>query len=146
MTMSDTTTSQTPPPKRRADLEDLARERLAELGISIRALASRTIDPNPELQPEGERREGPLWNRETLRNLLNGVKAKAPTPAELRALAAGLEVPLRAVQDAAIGQWFESDVIYTSDATVRAIVYRAEELSEEGRRKVLELIEEFRNR
>ncbi|OII66163.1 hypothetical protein BJP40_00900 [Streptomyces sp. CC53] len=140
------TTGQTPSPKRRTDLEDLVRERLAELAISIRTLAARTIDTNAELQPEAERRTGPMWNRGTLQNLLNGVKAKAPTPAELRGLAAGLELPLRAVQDAAIGQWFERDVFYTSDATVRTIVHHAEELSEEGRRKVLEIIEEFRNR
>ncbi|WP_236241188.1 XRE family transcriptional regulator [Streptomyces sp. CC228A] len=130
----------------RTDLTDLTRERMTELGISVRTLAARTIDPHPELQPKGESRTGPLWTRATLQNLLSGTKAKAPTPAELRALAAGLELPMRAVQDAAIGQWFERDVFYTSDATVRTIVHHAEELSEEDRRKVLEIIEEFRNR
>ncbi len=144
--MGDDMTRQPASPKRRTDLEDLVRARIAELGISIRELATRTADPNPELQSEEERKEGPMWNRGTLQNLLAGAKAKAPTPAEIRGLAAGLELPTRRVSDAAIGQYFERDVFYAADETVRAIVSHAEEMTEEDRRKVLVIIEQFRNR
>lgn len=126
----------------RTDLADLVRERMAELGISIRTLATRTVDPHPELQPEGERKTGPLWARTTLQDLLNGAKTKAPTPAELRALAHGLECSVTRVSDAAVGQFFDLDVFYNRDKTVRAIIRHAEGMTEEQRLKLLEWIED----
>ncbi|MFE0039464.1 XRE family transcriptional regulator [Streptomyces sp. NPDC059015] len=135
--MTDKTT---PPPiaPERTDLADLVRDRMAELGIGLRPLAAASIDPeNPAA--------GPLWTRPTIQKFLSGGKIKAPGPAELRALAAALQLPLRDVQDAAAAQYFGMDALYSSDGTVRAMVHDFEALSPEDRQKVIALMERFRN-
>ncbi|MDI9885879.1 XRE family transcriptional regulator [Streptomyces sp. HNM0645] len=136
--MTDRTT---PPPTstERTDLADLVRDRMAELGIGLRPLAAASIDPE---NPAG----GPLWTRPTLQNFLGDRKRiKAPGPAELRALAAALQLPLRDVQDAAAAQFFGMDALYSPDESVRAMVRNFEALGPEDRQKVIALMERFRN-
>jgi hypothetical protein len=145
MMMTDETTRPTGSSGRRTDFADLVKARVEELGISVRALAAQCVDPEPELQPEGERNEGPLWTRGTLQNLINGERVKAPGAAELRALAAGLRLNVRALQDAAAAQYFDRDAVYTPDERVRTMIYHFEELSEEDQVKVLRLMESWRN-
>ncbi|TFE42471.1 XRE family transcriptional regulator [Streptomyces sp. ICN441] len=132
---------ETPPPtdssEERTDLADLVRDRTAELGISVRALAAACIDPK---EPEA----GPLWTRSTLGNLLAGERVKPPRIPELRALAEGLKVPLLRVQDAAAAQFFGMDSVYSRDRKVRATVPGFNDLSPEDQRKVVELVERFR--
>ena len=53
----------------RADLSELVRNQLAELGVSVRSLAEASYDPK-------EPKAGPQWTRGTLNNLVNGVKIK----------------------------------------------------------------------
>ncbi|NXY93478.1 XRE family transcriptional regulator [Streptomyces sp. BR123] len=118
----------------RTDLADLAQARMAELALSYRSLAASCVDPE---EPQG----GPLWTRGTLQNLING-KIKAPGPAELRALAAGLDLPLRVVQDAAAAQYFDLDPVYGADQKVRAVVRHLADLSAEDLAKVEQLIRE----
>ncbi|MFF8290471.1 hypothetical protein ACF068_14750 [Streptomyces sp. NPDC016309] len=143
--MTDETTRPTGSSGRRTDLADLVRARVDELGVSVRALAARCIDPEPELQPAEERNHGPLWTRGTLQNLINGERVKAPGAAELRALAAGLRLNVRLLQDAAAAQYFDRDAVYTPDERVRTMIYHFEELSEEDQVKVLRLMESWKN-
>jgi hypothetical protein len=147
MMMTGEATRPTDSSGRRTEFADLVRKRMEELSVSVRALAARCIDPNPELQPvpQQERELGPLWSRGTLQNLINGERVKAPGPAELRALAAGLKLPLRLLQDAAAAQYFDRDAVYTPDARVRAMIAHFEELSEEDQLKVLRLMESWRD-
>ncbi|WP_406000743.1 XRE family transcriptional regulator [Streptomyces sp. NBC_00829] len=135
--MTDEATPHADSSEERADLSHLVRERMAENRISLRALAAACIDPE-------DRDTGPLWTRGTLGNLLAGERVKPPRLPELRALAAGLRVPLRVIQDAAAAQFFGMDSVYSEDAQVRAMVHGFEDLSPEDRRKVLAIIETFR--
>ena len=137
MLMIDETTSSTDSSEERVDLADLVRARMAEERLSVRALAAACVDPkDPDV--------GPLWTRSTLGNLLAGERVKPPRLPELRALAAGLNLPLRRIQDAAAAQFFGMDSVYSDDETVRAIVPHLDGMSPEDIRKIQALIEAFR--
>ncbi|MDT6983693.1 hypothetical protein ACFSUJ_11965 [Streptomyces lusitanus] len=82
----------------RTDLSDLLRDRMAELGLSIRTAADATVDPQ---HPEA----GPLYKRGTLENLLKNQVARAPSEQQCRALAAAFRLPLTAVQRAVAAQY-----------------------------------------
>lgn len=111
---------------RRTHLSDLTRNRMEELGASIRALADACIDPK---HPE----DGPLWKRGTLENLSKGRTIKAPSEAQLRALAAGLQLPPLAVQQAAAAQFFGMvSERWTENEDVRLLLARIDELDQEG--------------
>lgn len=131
-------TDERPPPTERTDLADLVRDRMAANNISLRTLAAAAIDPE---DPQA----GPLWTRSTLANLLVGGRVKPPRVPELRALAAGIALPLRSVQDAAAAQFFGMDAVYSPDEEVRTMVHHIAKLSPEDRRKIQALIDEFRN-
>ncbi|AYA18624.1 transcriptional regulator [Streptomyces alfalfae] len=108
----------------RADLSDLVRDRMAELGKGVRTIADATVDPeNPDA--------GPQYKRGTLDNLINNRGVKPPTEAQLRGLQAALDVPLVALQRAASAQFFG----YVSErwgggAKHRLFIARIEEFSE----------------
>jgi hypothetical protein len=121
----------------RADLSDLVRARIEELGISVRSLADAAIDPE---NPEGE----PLWKRGTLDNLLKGNVVKAPTLPQLRALAAGLRLPLGRVQEAAGAQWFGIDTVWSEGAEVRALVHDFAGMTPEDQARVRAIIRSWR--
>ncbi|MEV5368944.1 MULTISPECIES: hypothetical protein [Streptomyces] len=82
----------------RTDLSDLLRDRMAELGLSIRTAADATIDPRA---PEA----GPLYKRGTLENLLKNAVSRAPSEQQCRALASAFRLPLTAVQRAVAAQY-----------------------------------------
>ncbi|MFF2651507.1 XRE family transcriptional regulator [Streptomyces sp. NPDC058045] len=83
----------------RADLSELVRNRMEELGLSLRAVAKAAVDPD---RPD----DGSVWPHSSLESLAKGRKAKAPSESQLRALAAALRVPFLAVQQAAGAQFF----------------------------------------
>ncbi|MFI1676993.1 hypothetical protein [Streptomyces sp. NPDC020607] len=113
-------------PMKRSDLSDLTRTRMEALGLSFRALADACIDPK---HPE----DGPLWKRGTLENLVKGRGIKAPTDAQLRALQAGLDCPLLAIQRAAAAQFFGLvSERWTDSEDVRLLLARIDELDEAG--------------
>ncbi|MFC8365573.1 hypothetical protein ACFUIY_37595 [Streptomyces griseorubiginosus] len=121
----------------RTDLSDLVRQRKEELGLSFRALADACVDPE---RPE----KGALWGRSTLDTLTKGGQIKPPTAEKLRALAAGLRLPLSEVREAAGGQYWGVDTLRTEDRKVRAFIRNFEELSPADQEKVWALMEAHR--
>lgn len=122
----------------RTDLSDLVRTRLDELGFGTRTLAAACIDPeNPNA--------GSLWTRGTLDNLRAGVRIKAPEFGELRALAAGLRLPVELLQEAAGSQYFGIDTVWSPDGKVRALVVGFLDMDPEDQDKVLALMESRRS-
>lgn len=118
----------------RTDLADLARTQMDELGLSYRRTSELAVDPEqPEL--------GSIWSRGTLENLVKRKVIKAPGPAELRALAAALQLPLRLVQDAAAGQFFDIDTVWDDDAETRLMVRHYQSLSAEDRGRLRAIAE-----
>ncbi|MCX5522271.1 XRE family transcriptional regulator [Streptomyces bobili] len=110
---------------RRTDLGDLVRTRMEQLGFGLRTLAAACIDPD---DPEA----GPLWTRGTLENLTKGRVIKAPTPEQLHALAAGLELPRTAVKRAAAAQFLGLVEHWNENHDTRVLIARIEELDKEG--------------
>jgi transcriptional regulator with XRE-family HTH domain len=123
-------------------LSDLVRKRKDELGLTLRLLEERCVDPHPD--PNSGQEAGPLWGRSTLSLLINGERIKPPSPAKIRALAAGLDLSVDDVREAAGKQFFGVDTLRTGDRKVRAFVRDFEGLSPEDQRKVWDLLEAHR--
>ncbi|MEU7639851.1 XRE family transcriptional regulator [Streptomyces sp. NPDC039016] len=119
----------------RTDLSDLVRKRRAQLRLSLRALASRCVDPK---DPDA----GSRWTHATLANL-ETKSIKAPGVPELRALAAGLDLPLRLLQEAAGVQYLGIDTAWSDDGETRTLVHHYWELPPDDRAKVRALIESW---
>jgi transcriptional regulator with XRE-family HTH domain len=117
----------------RTDLSDLVRERRAELGISLVKLEERSIDP------EGEGQVKSSW----LHRLERGMPVIAPNLPQLRALAAGLDTPLRMLQDAAGAQFFGIEPRYSESGAVRALVSRWEAMTPAEQAQLQAIIEAF---
>ena len=116
----------------RTDLSDLVRTRMEENGQSFRSLAAACIDPkNPD--------SGPAWTRGTIENLTKGRVIKAPTEAQLRALADALKLPETAVQRAAAAQFFGMTEHWNYDQDTRVLIARIEELDKQGIEELDEL-------
>lgn len=121
----------------RRDLSDLVRQRKEDLGLSFRTLADACVDPE---QPE----KGSLWGRSTLDLLTKDGQIKPPTAQKIRALAAGLRLPVDDVREAAGRQFYDVDTLRTGDRKVRAFVRDFEGLSSEDQAKVWRLLEAHR--
>lgn len=113
-------------------LSDLVKRRRAELGLSLRKLAEGCVYA-------GEQR----WTRSTLDNLEKR-RTLAPKPPDLHALANGLQLPVRQIQDAA-GEQFLG--IKTTDAygdgRVRVLAHRAGSISEEHLERLIAIADTF---
>ena len=124
-------------PADRTDLSDLLRDRKGQLGLSIRELEVACVDPqDPERQPQ--------YKRGTLGNLLNGQGTKPPTVPQLRALSAGFRLPFGQVQEAAGGQFFGIDTVWSDDAKVRALVHGYQDMSPEDQEWVQTIVDSRR--
>ncbi|MGW2260082.1 XRE family transcriptional regulator [Streptomyces sp. NPDC001780] len=117
----------------RMDLSRLVRERRAELGLSLRKLADRCIDPKGATGT-------PLWKFAVINKLERELPVIPPQLPELRALAAGLQLPLHEVQDAAGAQFFGIDTVWHNNR-VRAMVRNYEAMSS-GDKELLERLME----
>jgi hypothetical protein len=115
----------------RTHLSDLVRDRRAELRISLAALERRTIDPDSDTR----------LKRSWLHRLETAESVIPPQLEELRALAAGLDLPLAVLQEAAASQFFGIDSVWSTSGEVRALVERAERLTPEQINQVRRLIE-----
>jgi transcriptional regulator with XRE-family HTH domain len=124
----------------RTDLSDLIQDRRDLLGLTYEDLAAACVDPEAAGAPDVE----PLWRRSTLHNLAQGRYVKPPTFPMLRALAAGLQVSLSTVQEAAGAQFFGIDTVWSPDGKVRALVRDFDDLDDEDQAKVLALMESRR--
>lgn len=115
----------------RTDLSDLVRDRRAELRLSLRAVEARTADET------GESAIKYGW----LNKLEKGQDITPPRLRELRALAAGLDLPLGRIQDAAAAQFLGIQSEWSASGDARALVEQAERLTPEQREAVRGLIE-----
>ncbi|MGW3570182.1 XRE family transcriptional regulator [Streptomyces sp. NPDC000941] len=119
----------------RAHLSDLVRARRAELRLSLRALADRCVDP--------EAGGGSLVKYSWIDRLEKRLPVIPPQLPELRALAAGLQLPLVMLQDAAGAQFLGIDSLRAQSGEVMALLAHAEELSPEDLAKVTAMVEAF---
>lgn len=117
--------------KTRDQLSRLVKERRAELGLSLAQIAEASGDPDLN----------PSW----ISRLENGQLRDAPKRERLAALAEGLRLTFQLVAKAAAAQFMgvDDDAEWSSDGSVRAVVARMAELSEEGRRDLADLAEIF---
>ncbi|MER5862069.1 hypothetical protein [Kitasatospora sp. NPDC002040] len=116
-------------------LSRLVREALDRPGVTFRRLTESTVDPATGYRP------GTTWLHKLVRNEV----VRAPEPQVLRALAAGLGLPLLRVQQAAAAQYL--DYVTTEltglPADARAIVAHLAELDPADLPKVRAVIEAF---
>lgn len=119
-------------------LSHLVRDRMSELNLSLRKVEALCA---PGDGPPADS----LWKRGTLDNLIKGrPRITAPDVDRLQVLAAALQLPLRAVQEAAGKQFHDVDTIWAKDGRVRALVAGFDELDAEDQRRVLALMESRR--
>ncbi|MFI1165682.1 XRE family transcriptional regulator [Streptomyces sp. NPDC020801] len=127
--------------RERTELSDLVRTRMAELGLSYRRLEEICVDPEAVA---GDQAVEPLWRRGTLENLAKGRRIKPPDFPMLRALAAGLQVTLRQVQEAAGAQFLGIDTVWSPDGRTRVLIEGFRDMDPEDQAKVLALMESRR--
>ncbi|MFE4679175.1 XRE family transcriptional regulator [Streptomyces sp. NPDC056723] len=119
---------------RRTQFRDLVRERRAALGLSYEKLAARCIDPETGTQPvKGS------W----LHRVETNLSIQAPDLPQLRGLAAGLDIPLGRVQDAAGSEFFGIDAVWSVSGDARALVERADRMTPEQRDQLMRLLDTF---
>lgn len=114
-------------------LSDLVKRRRSERRYSLRAFAERCIDPDTGIQEIKHAWVERLEKRE---------QVIPPQLPQLRALAAGLEVPLRDVQDAA-GEQFLGITAHQVDGNARVLMNRASDLSAEDLARLVAIAETF---
>lgn len=119
----------------RTRLSDLVVDRRARLKISLATLAERCVDPKTGVQE---------WKVGQLHRLERRQPIDLLNLAKLRALAAGLEVPLREVQDAA-GEQFLGIATTEVDAEgkVRLLANRASSMAPDDLERLLAIAETF---
>ncbi|AZM91479.1 hypothetical protein [Streptomyces sp. W1SF4] len=118
----------------RSQLRDLVRDRKDVLGLSYDRLAARCVDPETGVQTVKS-----SW----LHRLATGMAVQIPDFPMLRGLAAGLDVPLGRVQDAASAEFFGMDVVWAASGEARALVKSAETLTPTQREQLQKLLESF---
>jgi transcriptional regulator with XRE-family HTH domain len=119
----------------RTDLSQLLRDRREELGLSLRALAAAAVHP--------ETGEAFIKYHRVDRLEKAIEKITPPSEVELRALAAGLRLPLRVLQDAAARQYFGLEPAWSGDHGARALVAHWEEMSDAEKAQLRAIVEAF---
>lgn len=125
--------------QQQTDFTDLVRERRAELGISLRELEERSIDP------EGTGTQAKFgW----LSKVENGKPIDTPSLAQLRALKEGLQLPLPVLQEAVAAQFLgmQTRDVWSRDRSTRILAARIEEMNATERRQLAEIAETFARR
>lgn len=126
----------------RTDFTDLLKARRAELGHSLREMEARSIDPESGEQAKFG------W----LSKVERGLSVDPPKKERLKALSVGYELPVKILQGAVFKQFYGHDpaddpsVVWSADLTTRLIVARAEELTDEDRQQLAEIVETFARR
>lgn len=119
--------------QQRSELADLVRDRRAALNISLRTLAERSVDPET----------GETAKFGWISKVENRKPTDAPTPAQLRGLAIGLDLPVRSLQQAAAAQYLGLAEVWSGDQTARVLVARIEEMSPEDLAQLAAIAETF---
>ncbi|MGW1437263.1 XRE family transcriptional regulator [Streptomyces griseus] len=119
--------------RQRAELSNLVRGRRAELGISLRQLEERAVDPASGVQAKFG------W----ISKLENGRPTEAPSEDVLLALAVGLQLPVRVVQEAAAAQYLGMTEIRTQSEAARLLVARVEEMTDDDLAQLAAIAETF---
>lgn len=116
-------------------LSDLVADRRAELRLSLAKLADRCIDPDTGIQE---------WKTGRLYRLEKRLPVENLTPERIRALANGLDLPAREVQDAAGEQFFGVQTVESQrEERVRLLAARADSISMEDLDRLLAIAETF---
>ncbi|MFJ8154848.1 hypothetical protein [Streptomyces sp. NPDC094468] len=117
----------------RTQLTDLLKRRRAELGVGVGKIAERSVDP----ETGKDVKRGRIWR-------LEGNEEGGITPPdfwELRALAAGYELPLERLQDAAGSQFHGRDPLRSGSGEAVAYVRKLDSLPPDQRERLLSLID-----
>lgn len=128
--------------EQRFDFRDLLRQRRAELGLSLRDMEARSVDPASGAQAKFG------W----LSKIENGKPTDPPREDVLLAVSVGYGLPESVVKAAAAKQFMGFDpasdptVMWSGDLTTRVIVAHAEGLSDEERRQLADIAETFARR
>lgn len=118
----------------RDDLGRFVRDAMTRQGLSYRRVAVRAVDPG------SGQRLGFQW----IGKLAAGGLPKAPDPWQLRALAAGLGVPVDLVKELAARQWLDYEVAQiTLGDTDWAFYVQARGLPEADKATLRVLVQEF---
>ncbi|MBP5870920.1 hypothetical protein [Streptomyces scabiei] len=104
----------------RTQFRDLVVQRKEEIGLGYERLAARCIDPE-----SGEQTVKGSW----LHRLVTGENVEPPSYEMLRGMAAGLDVPVGALQDAAGAQFFGAEPVFSESAEARAFLADADRLT-----------------
>lgn len=115
----------------RSQLRDIVNERKEELGLGYERLAARCIDPE-----SGEQTIKSSW----LHRLATGKPVEAPSYEMLRGMAAGLQVPVGVLQDAASSQFFGVERVFSESAEGQAFLEDADRLTPAQREAVRALM------
>ncbi|MFJ9214282.1 XRE family transcriptional regulator [Streptomyces sp. NPDC102264] len=126
-------------PQNRTDLSDLLRTRRAELGLSLRKLAERCVDPE---DPDA----GQKWKFGVIDRLEKNLPIIPPELGELRALAAGLQVHLSRVQEAAGRQFFGIESLWFDDLEMMTLVHDYQAMSPADRERLREIAQAWSTR
>ncbi|MFI1702020.1 XRE family transcriptional regulator [Streptomyces bobili] len=128
--------------EQRTDFRDLLRRRRAELGLSLRDMEARCIDP-----ASGEQARF-AW----LGKVEAGKPVDIPKEERLIAVSIGYDLPEKIVKAAAAKQFLGYDpvadpsVVWSGDLTTRIIVAHAEDMDEDARQQLAEIAETFARR
>lgn len=115
-------------------LSDVVRDRRAELGLGYRAAEARCVDPDT----------GIVVGRNYIERLEKvPANLQPPTPAQLRGLAAGFELPLALLQEAAGRQFYNVSTQWSASGKARAFVARFDDLEPADQDRILAMLEAF---
>ena len=115
----------------RTHLRDIVVQRKYEIGLGYQRLAARCIDPE-----SGEQTIKSSW----LHRLATGEPVEAPTYEQLRGMAAGLDVPVGELQDAASAQFFGVARVFAESAEAQAFLEDADRLTSAQREAIRALM------
>ncbi|MFF8679557.1 hypothetical protein ACF07F_16760 [Streptomyces sp. NPDC015237] len=115
----------------RTQLRDIVAERKEALGLGYQKLAARCLDPE-----SGEQVVKASW----LHRLVTGEPVEAPGYEMLRGMAAGLDVKVALLQDAASAQFFGTERVFSESAEAQAFLEDADRLSPQQREAIRTLM------
>lgn len=115
----------------RTQFRDVVVKRKEEIGLGYERLAARCIDPE-----SGEQTVKGSW----LHRLATGENVEPPSYEMLRGMAAGLDVPVGVLQDAAGAQFFGAEPVFSESSEARAFLADADRLTPAQREAIRTLM------